>query len=107
MLSVLVRWIEAGLRERLNSLQYFIKSWRDGEGRDNRARGAFREGCEHMLPSPRHAGVWSRPKPLNLDDLPKRIREPLERDGYYLETLPMPLEKGASKSPPPAKPEQH
>ena len=88
-------------------MRYFIKAWRDEDGRDNRARGAFREDCEHLLPNPPHAGVWGRPKPLELDSLPKRVREPLERDGFYLESLGSNLQADEPNRTPPTSSQRH
>jgi hypothetical protein len=88
-------------------MRYFITAWLNEDGADNRARGAFREGCEHMLPKPRRAGVWQLPKPLDLDKLPKRIRVALERDGYYLESLGSRLDEGEPNRSPPDRSRQH
>jgi hypothetical protein len=70
-------------------MRYFIKRWVDSNGRSLRARGAFREGCEHLLPEPRDKrGVWSAPKPFDIGQAPQEIRSALERDGFFLQTLP-------------------
>ncbi|MDF2115664.1 hypothetical protein PY365_08790 [Roseiarcaceae bacterium H3SJ34-1] len=82
-----------------------IVTWVNSDGQIDHAMGAFREGCQHLLPEPSWAGSWTLPKPFDIQKLPALKRMQLVHEGFYFETIIRPIGAGeANMTPPDFKP---